>query len=58
MTPFYLDCCKDLNWNLDQNLLKKMKTENETKLKVNYFIKPLIKTRKQTVKITKNLGLG
>ncbi len=34
MTPFYLDCCKDLNWNIDQNLVKKMKTENDAKLKV------------------------
>jgi len=33
MTPFYLECCKDLNWNIDQNLVNKMKAENETKLK-------------------------
>jgi 26S proteasome regulatory subunit N7 len=34
MTPFYLECCKDLNWQVDQNnILNRMRTENETKLK-------------------------
>ena len=33
MTPFYLDCCKDLNWKVDDALVAKMKLENETKLK-------------------------
>jgi 26S proteasome regulatory subunit N7 len=33
MTPFYLDCCKELGWSVDQNLVKKMKTSNEEKLK-------------------------
>mgnify|MGYP001810754841 CR=1 FL=1 len=34
MTPFYLECCKDLGWNVDQTLVNKMKLENENKLKV------------------------
>ena len=34
MTPFYLDCCKELNWPIDQVLVNKMKAENEKKLKV------------------------
>jgi 26S proteasome regulatory subunit N7 len=33
MTPFYLDCCKELSWEVDEKLLGKMKLENETKLK-------------------------
>ena len=33
MTPFYLDCCKELGWSVDQNLVNKMKTSNEEKLK-------------------------
>lgn len=33
MTPFYLDCCKELNWKVDDKLVSKMKLENETKLK-------------------------
>jgi len=33
MTPFYLDCCKDLQWPVDQTLVNKMKAENEAKLK-------------------------
>lgn len=33
MTPFYLECCKDLGWSVDQNLVNKMKSENEAKLK-------------------------
>lgn len=33
MTPFYLECCKDLNWPIDQNLMLKMRSENESKLK-------------------------
>lgn len=33
MTPFYLECCKDLNWQVDQALVNKMKQENENKLK-------------------------
>lgn len=33
MTPFYLDCCKELNWKVDDKLASKMKLENETKLK-------------------------
>lgn len=34
MTPFYLECCKDLSWPVDQNLANKMKLANEEKLKV------------------------
>jgi 26S proteasome regulatory subunit N7 len=34
MTPFYLDCCKELGWTVDNNLVSKMKNENETRLKV------------------------
>ena len=34
MNPFYLECCKDLNWTLDQNLANKMKATNEEKIKV------------------------
>ena len=34
MTPFYLECCKDLSWPVDQNLVNKMKLANEEKLKV------------------------
>lgn len=33
MTPFYLECCKDLNWKVDETLQNKMKAENEIKLK-------------------------
>ncbi len=33
MTPFYLDCCKELNWKVDDKLVSKMKLENETRLK-------------------------
>jgi len=33
MTPFYLECCKELAWPVDQNLVSKMKTANEEKLK-------------------------
>jgi 26S proteasome regulatory subunit N7 len=33
MTPFYLECCKDLAWNVDQSLVAKMKAENEQRLK-------------------------
>ena len=33
MTPFYLECCKELNWKVDESLVSKMKLENETKLK-------------------------
>lgn len=33
MTPFYLECCKDLGWNVDSNLVMKMKEHNDTKLK-------------------------
>ncbi|CAF0807031.1 unnamed protein product [Brachionus calyciflorus] len=33
MAPFYLECCTELNWPVDQTLLTKMKTENENKLK-------------------------
>lgn len=33
MAPFYLECCKDLSWSVDQKLLSKMQAENETKLK-------------------------
>lgn len=33
MTPFYVECCKDLNWPVDQALLAKMKAQNEAKLK-------------------------
>jgi 26S proteasome regulatory subunit N7 len=33
MTPFYLECCKDLNWQVDNDLVQRMRTENETKLK-------------------------
>lgn len=33
MTPFYLECCKDLSWPVDQNLVNKMKLANEEKLK-------------------------
>jgi len=33
MTPFYLECCKDLSWPVDQNLANKMKLANEEKLK-------------------------
>lgn len=34
MTPFYLECCKDLGWPVDQTLVTKMKQENENKIKV------------------------
>ncbi len=34
MAPFYLECCHELNWNIDVDFLDKMKKENETKLKV------------------------
>jgi len=33
MTPFYLECCKDLSWSVDQNLVNKMKQANDDKLK-------------------------
>lgn len=33
MTPFYLECCKDLGWPVDKKLEATMKTANETKLK-------------------------
>jgi len=33
MTPFYLECCKELSWTVDQNLVNKMKLANEEKLK-------------------------
>jgi hypothetical protein len=36
MTQYYHDCCKDLGWQTDQNLVLKMKSENEKKLKVFY----------------------
>ncbi len=41
MTPFYLECCKDLGWKVDQALVDKMRVENEAKIKVIYrfFIK-------------------
>ena len=35
MTPFYLECCKDLGWSTDQTLLNTMKAANEEKIKVN-----------------------
>ena len=37
MTPYYLECCKDLGWKIDENLVQKMKTENEKKIKVSNF---------------------
>ena len=33
MAPFYLEICKEFNWAVDQNLVNKMKAENEAKLK-------------------------
>jgi len=33
MTPFYLECCKDLNWTQNQKLVDEMKAANEQKLK-------------------------
>lgn len=33
MAPFYTECCKDLNWPIDQSLLNKMQTENSNKIK-------------------------
>lgn len=33
MSPFYEDLCKDLGWKLDEELLARMKEENEKKLK-------------------------
>lgn len=33
MVPFYIECCKEFNWPMDEALLTKMKAENETKLK-------------------------
>ncbi len=41
MTPFYLDCCKELSWPVDQNLVNKMKLANEEKLKVNFCFKKI-----------------
>lgn len=38
MTPFYLECCKDLGWTVDQNLVNKMKAENDSKLKVTFLV--------------------
>ena len=38
MTSFYLECCTDLGWKVDQNLVNKMKSENELKLKVTYLL--------------------
>ena len=34
MTPYYLECCKELEWPVDHTLVAKMKAENEAKLKV------------------------
>lgn len=34
MSPFYEECCKDLEWTLDESLLQKMKKANSDKLKV------------------------
>uniref|UniRef100_A0A2P2HY06 26S proteasome non-ATPase regulatory subunit 6 n=1 Tax=Hirondellea gigas TaxID=1518452 RepID=A0A2P2HY06_9CRUS len=33
MTPFYEECCKDLDWRMDDALLQKMKKANTDKLK-------------------------
>lgn len=33
MTPFYEECCKDLDWLVDDTLLQKMKKANADKLK-------------------------
>lgn len=33
MTPFYLECCKDLGWSVDKKLEATMKAANEEKLK-------------------------
>lgn len=33
MTPFYLECCKDLGWTVDKKLEATMKAANEAKLK-------------------------
>ena len=33
MAPFYEECCRDLDWTIDQSLLDKMKKENEENLK-------------------------
>jgi len=33
MTPFYLECCKDLKWSTDQTIVTNMKVENEKKIK-------------------------
>lgn len=33
MTPFYLECCKEFTWSVDQTLVTKMKSANEEKLK-------------------------
>ncbi|KAF2355734.1 hypothetical protein FHG87_013509, partial [Trinorchestia longiramus] len=33
MTPFYEECCKDLEWPVDDSLLQKMKKANSDKLK-------------------------
>ena len=33
MAPFYEECCRDLNWTLDKNLLQTLKKENEDMLK-------------------------
>jgi len=33
MAPFYEELCKDLKWNCDERLLKKMKDTNQAELK-------------------------
>ena len=33
MAPFYQETCKEMKWEIDHELLKKMKTINETEMK-------------------------
>ena len=33
MAPFYEECCHDLGWTLNQQLLEQMNKDNEAKLK-------------------------
>ena len=38
MNPFYLECCNELKWEPDQNVLKQMKDINEERIKVINFL--------------------